>query len=106
MEGAGKLAVVLRINVVELPEALLAEIFAGVSEHDVFDGVPGMTQLKFTSAGKLDPAGVVFKVSKTFDGVPAVSCTPPGTDCEKVKSTLLSENAAGAATPGTEAVTL
>jgi hypothetical protein len=68
---------VLRISVVALPEGLFAEIFAGLNEQVVFEGVPGMTQLKVTSAGKVDPLGVVVNVSATLEGVPAATATVP-----------------------------
>lgn len=96
----------LRTNVVALPEGLFAEIFAGLSEQVALEGAPGMTQMKFTSAGKFDPLGVVVNVSATLEGAPAVTATVPVVDCAKVKSTLLRANVAGAPRPAIVAVML
>jgi hypothetical protein len=73
--------------------------------HAVVGIDPGVAQLKFTSAGNVEPFGVVVKVRTTFAGVPGVTWTVPGTDCVRLKSTLVMENVAAAAIPVTEAVT-
>jgi hypothetical protein len=94
------------VSVAVLPEELFAEILAGLTEHVVVDLDPSAAQVKFTSAGKVEPVGVVVKISATFPGVPAASCTAPGADCARSKSTLVKENVASVAVPGAEAVTL
>jgi hypothetical protein len=104
--AAGKLAAAVMVSVVALPEGLLVEIFAGLSTHVRLNGNPDTAQLRFTSAGKVEPGGVVVMVSATLSGVPAVTCTIPGTDCAMVKSTLIRENVAEVAAPVTDAVTL
>ena len=69
----GRFAVLVMVSVAVLPEELFAEIFAGINEHVVVDTDPSAAQVKFTSAGKVEPVGVVVKISATFPGVPAVS---------------------------------
>jgi len=97
---------VVTVRVVALPEGLFAEIFAGLSAHVVVDIEFGMTQLRYKSAGKVEPAGVVVKVRPMFAGVPAVSCIVPGADCARAKSTLVRENIAEDPLPAMDAVTL
>jgi hypothetical protein len=104
--AGGKFAVEVIVSFVVLPEGLFAEIFAGLSVHVAADMKAGMAQLKFTSAGKVEPFGVVVKVSTTIAGVPGVICNVPGTVWARVKSTLERENVAAAAIPVTDAVTL
>jgi hypothetical protein len=62
------------VNVV-LPDVLPAEVFAGLSAQVAPESDAGAAQLKFTSAGKAEPAGVVVRLSTTVAGVPAVICT-------------------------------
>jgi hypothetical protein len=102
----GKFAVDVTVSVVVMPEWLFAKIFVGLTVHVAFESDGGALQLKFTSSGKVEPDGVVVKVSTTFAGVPGVTWIIPGTDCAIVKSTLVMENAAEDATPATDAVTL
>ena len=102
----GKFAADVTVSVVEMPEWLFAKILAGLTVHVVFEANACAVQLKFTSSGNVEPAGVVVKVNTTFVGVPGVTWTVPGTDCAIVKSTLVMENAAVDATPATDADTL
>ena len=104
--AGGKFAVDVTVSVAVVPEGLFAEIFDGLTVHVVVDMDTFGAQLKFTSAGKVEPFGVVFKVSTTFAGVPGVSCIVPGANCARVKSTLVMENVAEAVIPVAEAVTL
>ena len=60
---------------VVLPDVLPAEIFVGLSAHDILVSDAGTAQVKFTSAGKAEPAGVVVRLKTTVAGVPAVICT-------------------------------
>jgi len=102
----GTFAILVMVSIVVLPEGLFAEIFVGLIEHVVVDTDPSAVHVKFTSAGKVEFAGSVVKTSATFPGVPAVSCTAPGADCSRSKSTLVKENVASVAVPGAAAVTL
>jgi hypothetical protein len=94
------------VNVAPLPDGLFAEIFAGLSAHVVVEADVGIAQLRYTSAGKVEPAGVVVKVRGMFAWVPAVNCTVPGTDCARAKSRLVRENVVEAPVPAMDAVTL
>ena len=106
LAGGGKFAVLVIVSVVVLPEGLFAKIFAGLSVHVAVEIDAGAAHVKFTSAGNVEPVGVVVNVNVRFAGVPAVICTGPGTDCAIIKSTLVRENVIEAALPGTDAVTL
>jgi hypothetical protein len=108
LAGGGKFAVLVIVSVVVLPEGLFAKIFAGLSVHVAVEIDAGAAHVKFTSAGNVEPVGVVVNVNVNvrFAGVPAVICTGPGTDCAIIKSTLVRENIIEAALPATDAVTL
>lgn len=96
----------MTVKVVTIPEGLFTEIFAGLSAQVEFGTEVGTTHFRFTSDGKVEPDGVVVKVSPMLAGIPGVSCTVPGTDSAIVKSTLVIENVAADPVPAIDAVTL
>jgi hypothetical protein len=99
-------AVLLIVSIMALPETVPAENFAGVTVHTVFVCGACGAQLKLTSAGKFELAGVVVNRSATFAGDPAVTDTAPESDGAIVKSTFVRENVAKVGAPVTAAVTL
>jgi hypothetical protein len=76
------------VRVVAVPEGLVAKILAGLRTHVLVHGDGGTAQLRFTSAGKVEPAGVVAVTDADDPGL------------------FVNEKFAGVAAPGTDAVTL
>ena len=70
LAGGGKFAVLVIVSVVVLPEGLFAKIFAGLSVHVAVEIDAGAAHVKFTSAGNVEPVGVVVNVNEgsTYQG--------------------------------------